>query len=64
MEVVLPDDTSGEGATSGTVEQFLFNNFGKDMTDIRTMFKRLDPVFLSVYLLEFMLKVSTCGNYK
>jgi len=66
MEVVLPDDTSGEGATSGTVEQFLFNNFGKDMTDIRTMFKRLDPVFLSVYLLEFMLKfyVNPIGYWK
>ena len=61
MEVVLPDETdtsSDSGATTTAIEQFLFNNFGKDMTDIRIIFKRLDPIFLSVYLLEFMLKVS------
>jgi cation channel sperm-associated protein 3 len=69
MEVVLPDETdtsSDSGATTTAIEQFLFNNFGKDMTDIRIIFKRLDPIFLSVYLLEFMLKfyVNPIGYWK
>ena len=52
VEVIIPDNQN----TSESSIQTFFAKFEMDMMDVRVYLKRMDGIFLSVYLLEFLLK--------